>query len=112
LSATKIYALAAGVVAGEAAPKCLGRPSTIVGTESDDTLLGTSEGLIDVIVGLGGDDVIKGRGGTNRICGGQGNDTLSSSSADDRLAGGVWPRRVERRRRQRPACRGRWQRHL
>ena len=33
-------------------PKCFGRTPTIIGTEGDDTLSGTTES--DVIVGLGG----------------------------------------------------------
>jgi Ca2+-binding RTX toxin-like protein len=75
------------VPARAAAPTCLGRAATIVGTAGvDDPLPGTSGD--DVIVGRGGNDVIQGRGGNDRICGNGGVDTLQGGRGNDRLQGG------------------------
>ena len=91
VSATTAFLLATlsswPVAAGAAAPMCLGRAATIVGTAgNDDPLPGTSGD--DVIVGRGGNDVIQGRGGNDRICGNGGVDTLQGGGGDDRLQGG------------------------
>jgi Ca2+-binding RTX toxin-like protein len=69
-----------------AAPPCLGKEATIVGTGHGDFLRGTRHA--DVIVGRGGADLIQGRRGMDRICGGGGADVLEGGEGDDRLAGG------------------------
>lgn len=61
----------AGLISGSSASAataytCDGRPATIVGTDSNDTLDGTPGN--DVIVGLGGSDTIHGRGGDDVLC--------------------------------------------
>ena len=72
--------------AADAAPNCFGRPATIVGTEGNDNLRGTSRA--DVIVGLGGRDEINGLGGVDRLCGQRGPDTVSGGPGSDKLSGG------------------------
>lgn len=69
------------------APRCGGRPATIVGTSGSDSLTGTAKA--DVIVGRGGDDVISGLGGDDRICGGPGSDRLLGGAGHDALYGGT-----------------------
>jgi plastocyanin len=65
---------------------CLGLAPTIVGTERNDVLNGTSGD--DVIVGVRGNDTINGLGGDDTICGGLGLDELSGGDGDDRIFGG------------------------
>ena len=65
--------------------RCDGRPATIVGTDSGDSLLGTPGN--DVIHGLGGNDIIIGLGGNDVMCGGSGRDRLSGNAGRDRLFG-------------------------
>jgi Ca2+-binding RTX toxin-like protein len=65
---------------------CMGMPATIVGTEQNDVLNGTSGA--DVIVGLRGNDVINGLGGNDIICGGLGMDSITGGDGDDKLLGG------------------------
>ena len=72
--------------AADAALNCFGRAATIVGTEGNDNLRGTSRA--DVIVGLGGSDVINGLGGVDRLCGQRGPDTVSGGPGSDKLSGG------------------------
>ena len=67
-------------------PLCNGLEATIVGSENNDKLRGTSGN--DVIVGLGGNDRIYGRGGNDTICGGEGNDKIHGNSGNDILIGG------------------------
>ena len=59
---------------------------TIMGTEGDDRLRGTSER--DVICALGGDDEIDGRGGDDIIRAGSGNDTIYAQTGNDTIYGG------------------------
>ena len=59
---------------------------TIVGTEGDDTLVGTSNH--DVICGLGGNDSIDARAGNDIIYGGEGDDTIYARAGNDRVYGG------------------------
>ena len=59
---------------------------TIMGTEGDDHLRGTSER--DVICALGGDDEIDGRGGDDIIRAGSGNDTIYAQTGNDIIYGG------------------------
>lgn len=68
-----------------AKPTCDGQTATIVGTEGDDRIRGTSG--VDVIVGLGGNDRIAGRGGNDIVCGGTGRDDLRGDNGADRLFG-------------------------
>jgi Ca2+-binding RTX toxin-like protein len=72
-------------VASAAAPKCLGKKATIVGTAKADHIRGTAH--VDVIVGLGGNDTIEGLAGNDTICGGSGNDRLIGGAGDDTLMG-------------------------
>lgn len=65
---------------------CGGRTATIVGTDGNDDLQGTSGP--DVIVGLGGNDTISGFGGNDVICGGGGSDTINGGWGNDRVFGG------------------------
>jgi uncharacterized delta-60 repeat protein len=68
------------------APRCAGKPATIVGTAGRDRLRGTRRA--DVIVALGGNDRVIGRGGNDVVCGGRGRDLLSGGRGRDRLSGG------------------------
>jgi len=78
--------VAAGEVPDGRASTCAGRTATMVGTNGDDVLDGTSGS--DVIVGLGGDDAINGLGGKDYLCGGSGDDTIDGGSGPDRIYGG------------------------
>lgn len=69
------------------APRCAGRPATIVGGNAGEVITGTAGR--DVIVGGGGADQIDGRGGDDLICGGRGNDRLRGGPGDDVLLGGL-----------------------
>ncbi|HEX6208990.1 MAG TPA: hypothetical protein VF058_11625 [Actinomycetota bacterium] len=72
--------------AAQAAPMCLGKRATIVGTSKGEVIRGTKRN--DVIVAKGGDDVIRGKGGHDRICAGGGDDVLIGGKGRDRLDGG------------------------
>lgn len=65
---------------------CYGAPITIIGSERDDAIKGTSGP--DVIDGEGGNDVIDGGGGEDRICGSDGDDTIYGGEGHDRCDGG------------------------
>src|SRR5688572_27928976 len=65
---------------------CFGEPATIVGTDGDDDLTGTSGR--DVIVGLGGDDDIWGAYGDDLLCGNGGEDDIWGGQDNDSLDGG------------------------
>lgn len=67
-------------------PQCNGLDATIIGTEDNDKIRGTSSN--DVIVGLGGNDKIQGKGGNDIICGGEGDDKLYGNQGNDILIGG------------------------
>jgi Ca2+-binding RTX toxin-like protein len=69
-----------------ARPSCAGHAATIVGTNGEDYLRGTSHR--DVIVARGGDDTVNGLGGHDIICGGAGNDDLNGGGGRDRIFGG------------------------
>ena len=71
---------------GDAAPRCGGKPATIVGTARRDVLRGTKRA--DVIVALGGNDVVVAASGNDIVCGGAGNDRVSGGNGRDRLVGG------------------------
>ena len=66
-----------------AAPTCLGKRATIVGTARGDAIRGTLGA--DVIVAAAGDDTIHGRGGNDRICSGAGIDFISGGGGADRV---------------------------
>lgn len=66
-------------------PECGGRAATIVGTNGDDVLIGTSG--VDVIVGRDGNDVIRGLEGRDFICGGPGDDVLYGNEGRDEIHG-------------------------
>lgn len=72
-------------VEAAAAPMCLGRRATIVGTSGDDVLRG---GRRDVVVGLGGNDVIAGSGRLFYACGNGGDDEIRGGPEQDHLQGG------------------------
>jgi len=65
---------------------CNNLVATIVGTEGDDDLVGTSGA--DVIVGLGGNDEIEGKQGDDTLCGGAGDDEIEGDYGLDYLSGG------------------------
>lgn len=66
-----------------AAPTCLGKRATIVGTTGPDELRGTRRA--DVIVAAGGNDTVLGRGGNDRICSGAGIDVIDGGGGADRV---------------------------
>jgi Ca2+-binding RTX toxin-like protein len=75
---------------------CDGQIATIVGTQGDDVIFGTSNS--DVIAGLGGDDQLFAGPESdvwyndvtaNSVCGGSGKDRIFGSSGRDRLLGGL-----------------------
>lgn len=68
-----------------ATPTCGGMSATIVGTEGNDRLSGTSSS--DVIVGLAGNDTILGSDGDDVMCGGSGKDQLFGALGRDLLRG-------------------------
>jgi Ca2+-binding RTX toxin-like protein len=65
---------------------CFGRRATIVGTNGNDRIRGTSGS--DVILGRGGDDLIRSQGGKDLICGGSGNDAINAATGKDKVNGG------------------------
>jgi predicted extracellular nuclease len=67
--------------------RCNGLVPTIVGTDRDDVLRGTTGR--DVIMGLGGNDTITGGNGDDVVCGGAGDDVVSGGNGDDVLLGGA-----------------------
>ena len=67
-----------------AAPTCLGKRATIVGTARGDDISGTRRA--DVIVTGAGSDTVLGRGGNDRICTGAGFDLVSGGAGADRIA--------------------------
>lgn len=69
-----------------AAPRCLGKAATIVGTSRNDRLRGTRGN--DVIVARGGNDLIRSGGGKDRICGSGGDDALLGGAGRDLVDGG------------------------
>lgn len=83
---------------GQTTPECFGKAATIVGTEGDDRLFGTTGG--DVIAALGGRfDTVRGwpeESGTvptlpdeaDYICGSRGEDWLFSGYGRDHMSGG------------------------
>jgi Ca2+-binding RTX toxin-like protein len=66
-----------------AAPRCLGKPATIIGR---GTIHGTAHA--DVIVASVGADHIFGGGGNDRICAGGGDDTIEGGTGSDRIEAG------------------------
>jgi Ca2+-binding RTX toxin-like protein len=76
----------AGPATGAAAPRCLGKVATIVGTNGDDEIAGTPGP--DVIAARGGWDFIRSGAGNDRICGGRGLETVRAGVGDDRIASG------------------------
>ena len=63
---------------------CSGLTVTILGTERNDRITGSSGP--DVIATGAGDDRIHARGGNDVVCAGQGDDTISSGSGKDEVA--------------------------
>jgi Ca2+-binding RTX toxin-like protein len=81
-----VLAQGAGSAYGAAAPRCLGKVATIVGTNGDDELVGTAGP--DVIMARGGWDLIRSGAGGDRICGGRGLDFVRAGGGDDRIVTG------------------------
>jgi hypothetical protein len=79
--------LSLAVPEAQAAPRCFGKPATIVGTSGKDQLLGTNQR--DVIVGRGGNDLIVGRNGDDLLCGNGGKDEVFGADDVDDLSGGA-----------------------
>jgi hypothetical protein len=65
--------------------KCKGKAVTILGSDSDELLKGTSG--VDVILANGGNDTISAKKGNDVVCGGAGNDVLRGGSGNDKLLG-------------------------
>ena len=59
--------------------------NTIVGSEEDDILIGTT--LADLIFAKGGDDIISGSKGNDCILGGEGNDIIFGNEGNDNIFG-------------------------
>ena len=59
--------------------------NTIVGSEDDDLLIGTT--LPDLIFAKGGDDIISGNKGNDCIFGGEGNDIIFGNAGNDNISG-------------------------
>ena len=78
--------------AASAAPKCMGKRATIVGTMGADKLKGTPKA--DVIVAKGGNDIIDGFGGKDIICAGGGADTIRAGKGADKVNAGYGADRV------------------
>jgi subtilisin-like proprotein convertase family protein len=69
------------------APRCDGKPATIVGTAKRDRINATPRR--DVIAVLGGNDLVRGLQGNDVVCGGRGNDELRGGNGRDVLIGGA-----------------------
>ena len=61
-------------------------PTTIPGTDGDDTL--TAGAMGDVLLGYEGNDLLLGAAGDDRLEGDLGNDTLDGGAGDDEMLGG------------------------
>jgi Ca2+-binding RTX toxin-like protein len=59
--------------------------NTIIGSEDDDILIGTT--LADLIFGLGGDDIMMGDKGNDCMFGGDGDDVIYGNEGDDEIVG-------------------------
>jgi Ca2+-binding RTX toxin-like protein len=81
-----VASLALAVPEAQAAPRCFGKPATIVGTSGKDQLVGTNQR--DVIVGRGGNDLIVGRNGDDLLCGNGGKDEVFGADDVDDVSGG------------------------
>lgn len=68
--------------------------SMFLGTDGDDTIIGTSSYALFALGGAG-DDTIVGNMGNDILSGGAGNDTLTGNDGDDRLFGGDGDDRLE-----------------
>jgi hypothetical protein len=66
-------------------PELSGKLATVLGSPSDDRLVGTPGR--DLLVGGGGDDALIGRGGADLLCGGAGDDIMRAGRGDDILIG-------------------------
>jgi Ca2+-binding RTX toxin-like protein len=67
-------------------PECFGKPATIIGTDGDDQIEGTTGD--DVILGgLGNDHILSGDG-DDRVCGGRGWDHVEVGDGLDKATGG------------------------
>jgi Ca2+-binding RTX toxin-like protein len=89
-AAVVLVCLALGATSGAAqvlAVTCFGAPATIVGTEGNDAMFGTSGP--DVIATLGGDDTVVADAGADRVCTGPGNDGVLGAEGDDSIDGGA-----------------------
>ncbi len=64
---------------------CLDAVVNRVGTEGNDTLIGTL--AADGFLGFGGNDLLRGSGGGDRVCAGDGKDTAAGGRGSDRLLG-------------------------
>jgi Ca2+-binding RTX toxin-like protein len=73
-------------VHSEAAPQCFGKPATIVGTNGNDRITGTTNK--DVIVAKDGNDTIQSKSNDDRVCLGDGNDFAGTSRGFDKIDGG------------------------
>ncbi len=65
--------------------KCKGKAVTVLGSDANETLRGTSGA--DVILANGGNDKTSAKRGNDVVCGGAGNDVLRGGSGNDKLLG-------------------------
>ncbi|HLF05103.1 MAG TPA: hypothetical protein VI855_07780, partial [Dehalococcoidia bacterium] len=84
--AAPIVRIDVSVSQSEDPPVCNGFLATIVGTEGEDEVEGTSGP--DVIVTFGDDDEIEGKGGDDIICAGAGDDEVNGNGGNDQIFGG------------------------
>lgn len=75
-----------GAELSAAGATCEGLPATIVGTDRNDTITGTSGA--DVVVAKGGNDTITTYGGDDVICAGAGDDKMFTGDGNDVTIGG------------------------
>ncbi len=74
-----------GGAAAAKAPRCLGKPATLVSNAA--TILGSRGN--DVIVAGPGDNEIRARGGNDTICAGRGDDRIHGGRGNDNVNGGA-----------------------
>jgi Ca2+-binding RTX toxin-like protein len=76
--------LATGSVTGAAGNDTVTGVENVLGTESDDVIVG--DGNVSYFDGRGGNDLLQGGGGRDNFVGGAGNDTIDGGAITDRVA--------------------------
>ena len=78
-----------GGTVGGAAGDTYASIEILIGSNFDDTLIGTTAGNDTIFGGAGGNDTLQGAGGDDVLFGGIGNDTLNGGTGADSLDGGT-----------------------